>query len=534
MLLAAGWGLGCYFETNDDPAIIMLLRGTTAGAPVTDLHLYFHGVSAVLAALYQLWPALPWFGLLLYGLLYIATVLTFTVLDRLLVGRVPSSHITVLLVLFFLVAWLEHGFWFNYVRVPVLLAGAGVLFAAQRPRSRGAFVVGILAFGLSWLIRPSTALMGLLLAAPGAYWLSGRWAMPILAAALVWAGLGAGVLRVTRSPQAAALAALDVPKANLNDFQLLRPVPRTSSDSLALQDVAHWMMTDSTRINLAMFERATRLEPRWFLREIAPTKLQVMLRLLVRDYFPLLLLQAVLLGWVISRKGLPEQRWFWLTQAGYIGLLVLLGVVLKLPPRVGLPLFDFWVISNLLYVLRPTRHARQLPLDRPVVLVLAALAVMAGPYAYKTWHRRVVLQAERHHNELLRTQFTAALPATALLVTDVLPATYKAASPFENPDAVPAKMLTLAGWTTANPSQAAWRQQLTGTRDFAESMYRLAQQGPKVRWLLTPEGAKLLNQHLKQQQPEKPTKLEFISDNKVFTNVADVYQYYHSQPTQNE
>ena len=520
LLLGAGWGLGCYFETNDDPAIILLLRGTAAGAPVTNLHLYFHGVGAVLAGLYQLFPAVPWFGLVLYALLFVATVLVFSVLDQLLTGRVPPTRITALLVLFFLVAWLEHGLWFNYVRVPVLLAGAAVLFAAQRPQRRGPFWLAVAAFGLSWLIRPSPALLGLLIAAPGAWWLSGRRALPVLFAALLWAGIGAAVLRSVSDPQTKALAALDVPKAHLNDYQILRPTPRSAADSLGLQAVAHWMMADSTLINEALFRQATQYEPLWFLRTVAPRKLQVVLRLLVRDYFPLLLLQAVLLTWVATTRGLPQRRWFWLTQAGYVGLLLLLGIVLKLPPRVGLPLFDFWVLGNLVYVLRETRSVSP---ARPLAFVLLALTVAAGPYAYKTWHRRTVLQAERRQNQQLRAQLTAPLPATALLVTDVLPATYKAASPFRNPDPHPANMMMLSGWTTANSSQAAWRRQLTGTRDFTESMRRLARSGPRVRWLLTPSGARILNKQLSTSN-SAPTQLQ--PEPKVRTGAADTLRYY--------
>ncbi|QNP51983.1 hypothetical protein H9L05_19075 [Hymenobacter qilianensis] len=43
MLALSIGGLGAYYETNDDLIITQLLRGVTAAAPVTDLHLYFHG-----------------------------------------------------------------------------------------------------------------------------------------------------------------------------------------------------------------------------------------------------------------------------------------------------------------------------------------------------------------------------------------------------------------------------------------------------------------------------------------------------------
>jgi hypothetical protein len=92
--------LGIYYETNDDLAIIQLLRGNTAAAPVTNLHLYFHGLAWVLAGLFRLLPAVPWYGVLLYTLLYAATALTFAVLDKLVRHRVAPELVTVLLVLF--------------------------------------------------------------------------------------------------------------------------------------------------------------------------------------------------------------------------------------------------------------------------------------------------------------------------------------------------------------------------------------------------------------------------------------------------
>ncbi|MBC8082194.1 MAG: hypothetical protein H7Z21_03220, partial [Hymenobacter sp.] len=149
-----------------------------------------------------------------------------------------------------------------------------------------------------------------------------------------------------------------------------------------------------------------------------------------------------------------------------------------------------------------------------------------GPYAYKTLHRRTVLRAERRHNQQLRRQLTAALPPAALLVTDALPATYKAASPFRNPDPHPARMLLLAGWPTADPSQAVWRYQLTGTRDFAESMRRLARRGPQVRWLLTPGAAFVLNQQLRRAGAKNRSLMQFRPEQKPVAGPANPLGYY--------
>ena len=498
LLLAVGWGLGGYFETNDDAAIILLLRGTTAAAPVPDLHLYFHGLSALLMGLYQLAPAVPWYALLLYGLLYAATVGAFTFLDRLLAGRVPASWVTVLLVLFFVVAWLEHGFWFNYVRVPVLLAGVGLLLAVQRPASRRLLVLGVLAFGISWLIRPSAALLGLLAVVPGAWWLSGRQALPVLAGALLWAGLGAALLGATQTAPAKAYRTLDVLKSNLNDYQLYRPTPRTAPDSLGMRAVRHWLLADSALVNPALFRRAGTLDVPYFLRETAPAKAGLLLRQLARDYFPLLLLQAVLLGLVLWQHSAGKQpgrrRWFWLAQAGYVGFVLALGIILKLPPRVALPLLDLWALSNLAHVLPRAAPSR---VRGVVALLLAALALAAGPYAYKTLHRRQILRAEQLRGQSLRRALAG--PPVLVVVADVLP--YKAANAFRNPDPRPVRLLLLAGWTSADPSQPLLRQRLSGTRSDPASLVRLLRRGAAVRWLLTPTGAALVNQQLLPYQP---------------------------------
>jgi hypothetical protein len=133
-----------------------------------------------------------------------------------------------------------------------------------------------------------------------------------------------------------------------------------------------------------------------------------------------------------------------------------------------------------------------------VALLLVALTLAAGPYAYKTLHRRQVLRTEQLRNQPLQLALAAGSPVL-IVVADVLP--YKGASTFRNPDTRPAQLLLLAGWTSADPSQPLLRRRLTGTRGYAASLVRLLQRGAAVRWLLTPTGAALLNQQLHLYQP---------------------------------
>ncbi|RSK44537.1 hypothetical protein [Hymenobacter perfusus] len=532
LLLLGGALLGCYFETNDDLTIVALLRGETAAAPVTDLLLYFHGFAWLWSRLYAAEPLVAWYGLTLYGLLYAATVLVFTVLYRLLRPHAGRGLVLAVLVLFWGVAWVEHGLWFNYVRVPLLLAGAGVLFAAQRAPARWALAVGVLAFGLSWLIRPSAAVLGTLAVVPGAWWLAQRRSLPVLVGAAIWAVLGALWLNLTWSPAAATFRRLDVLKSNLNDFQLTAPPaqPLTPPDSLGLAAVQHWMFADSTLVNEALFARAAPFRLEYFVQETTLVKLLTLLRQLPRDYFPLLLLLAV--TWALVGRR-PGSRWFWLGQLGYAGLLLALGTVLKLPPRLALPLLDFWVLSNLVFVFR----LHPLP-RRAGAVLLVALLVTAGPYGYKTWHRSQVLAEEQERNFQRREQLFQLLKGTRVVVSDLWEETYKSQSPFTegHPPQIYAfriigsqnrKFMSLLGWQTLHPSQPALRRHLTGSRDFTEALRRLGTR-PDVVWLLSPEGAAMLNRHWQlRRQPGQPvTRLERVPPNRrTRKNTMHAYQF---------
>ncbi|MDU0368955.1 hypothetical protein ACFPAF_01000 [Hymenobacter endophyticus] len=507
LLLLSGAGLGCYFETNDDLTVVALLRGETAAAPVTDLYLYFHGFAWGWSQLYAAHPTVPWYGLTLYGLLYVATVLVFAVLWRLLRPHAGCGAVLAVLVLFWGVGWLEHSLWFNYMRVPLLLAGAGMLFAAQRAPVRWALAVGVLAFGISWLIRPSAAILGAAVAAPGAWWLTGRRSLPVLAGAGAWAVVGALWLNLTWSPAAATFRRLDVLKSNLNDFQLSAPPSLSLSppDSLGLAAARNWMLADSTLVNEPMFARAAPFRLGYFLTKTASVKVLLLLRQLPRDYFPLLLL-LVATGVLLWRQ--PRSRWFWLVQIGYVGLLLGLGAVLKLPPRLALPLLDFWAISNLIFV-----FGRQPLPRRTVPVLLAVLALAAVPYGYKTWHRSRVLAREQQRNYQQRENLYRLAGLADMVVSDLWEETYKSQSPLTEghlPGSYafrivkPRKHLSLLGWQTLHPSQPALRRQLTGSRDFTAALRRLGRL-PNVAWLLSPEGAALLNRHLAlRRQPEQP------------------------------
>ncbi|RFP66532.1 hypothetical protein D0N36_02150 [Hymenobacter lapidiphilus] len=313
--------------------------------------------------------------------------------------------------------------------------------------------------------------------------------------------VGALALVVGQGEKAAAYRRFDTQVASFNDYRLTTAPPATRvlnpTDRLALAAARSWMYSDSTLTGEAFFGRLVRARPAEFLRRTAPAKFGRTLKGLGRDYFPLLLLLG-LSGLVVGRRRPVGQRLFWLVQAGFIGLLLGLGTLLKLPPRAALPLLDFWLLANLIFMVRRGLLPRRPPVaGTSHYLAGLALLLSTGAYAYKTTHRRHILRQERAANEQQQRRLLAAAGRSAVLVTDGLAATYKSNSPFAPvlwPPG-PKQVLMLAGWPSYSPAQSQLLAALAGTRVFGPALARLATRAD-VAWLLTPGGARLVNARL--------------------------------------
>ena len=495
-------GLGSYYEASDDTSIAWLFSGVLAEAPVPVVPLYFRGYSQVLAALYTAAPSVPWFGYLLGGLLGAATVLAFAVLDRLLRPHWRPGVVVATLAGFFFVAWLEHWLWFSYVRVALLLAGAAVLYAAQRPGRWGALALGLGGLAAAWLMRPSLAMLGFGAVLPAVLVLAGGWrpARPLLLSGALLLTLATLSAAAWRTPAQAHTQTLDGYFARILDFDQLQARPRTPVDSLGTAAVGLWLMGDSTVVNEALCRRAYAFDGADFAGRVVPAKLRLRAGLLVRDYFPVLL--ALLL--TAAAQPRKQRRWFWLVQVGFVGVLLLFAGALKLPPRLALPLLDFWLLTNLALALMPARqHAlstgkinRKLwPLMRRLSVAAGVLALLA--YGLKTGHRhRVLVQEQRRHHLALAAINRAGKGRIRVLAgtNDLL----KSLSPFRDYRPGPGPVLMLSGWPSHDASQARLRRALTGAADQTDCLRRLAAPGfrpgqPRPLWVLSGESAGWLN-----------------------------------------
>ncbi|WP_460557542.1 hypothetical protein, partial [Hymenobacter daeguensis] len=216
--------------------------------------------------------------------------------------------------------------------------------------------------------------------------LAGSWrrAAPVLGSAALGLALATGLLHGQQTPAEARAQRRDAFLARVLDYSQLRPAPRTPADSLGTAAVGLWLFGDSTVVNEGLAQRAYRFDATEFLTREVPAKLRLRAVLLARDYFPLLLALAATAVAAARRRG--RHGWFWLVQAGFGGALVLLAGILKLPPRLALPLLDFWLLTNLAFLANACHDDGLFPaagpwLGRQAAFWLGQVGYAAGLFA---------------------------------------------------------------------------------------------------------------------------------------------------------
>ena len=492
--------LGFHYETNDDLTISWLLRGIAIQPPLTDLSLYFHGLSHLLVQLYKLVPQWPWYGLVLYALLYVATVAAFLFLQR------SASHnnrnILGWFLLFFLAGWYEHVFWFNYMRVPLLLAGTGYLLLLQLPgkKSNGLLLVvtGLL-FLLALCFRPSAALLGVAVAGPATFLLTAGsvYSWQKLRPIILYAGLGACFfifLHLAQTPAQKQYQRLDWLKSTVLDFQIYRPQPQTQTDALAFRALNQWLLADTQVINEAFYARAGSINLAYILKEVAPLKVSPLVIGLVKDHFLILAVNAFLLLFLFRNQS-PDsvqnrkllfgyQVYFWL-------LILVVGIFLKLPPRVITPCLSLYTLVNSsIYFRHGINDQVKLKPGKIIGLVFIML-VMLQLYKIKQrarWQQK---------NQLANEAFISAAGNSfegKIIVTNTLPDYFRSLSPFRNYDFNSNYVFLLTGWSTLEPANRLYYKKLTGQTDFGKTVESLSRNNNAV-WLLSPGFYEFIRQY---------------------------------------
>lgn len=519
LLLLGTWGsFGCYFESNDDVAISQVLRGETALTPTTNLHLYFHGLAYLLATLYQLAPTFPWYGLLLYLLLYGSLVLAYQLLVDLLAPKLALRYLVGCLLLVYGFGWLETAVLMNFTRLPILLVGTGVLYGTNQRAHWLPLLIGGTFVTLGWSIRPSAAALGWAVALPGCWWLA-RWraVIPVVSAGLLLAVLTAIVL-ATYSPVELAYRRMDVLLANYLDYELYSPHPQTPQDSLGLLAIQNRAFADSTVLTERLFTHSIAFDWAPFLHQTLRHKVYSSYSMFRVNYLWLILFLFVIgVGALIGSRG-RQRGEFLAAHMAFAILLLCLTVGLKLPTRLASPLLSIWILCTLLYVSSYCSH-----MLRPTALGWVLLGGILIGHSRKLW---IPSKLFRHHQaeneEYMRQVYSVARNRT--LVVGGVEWAYQYLSPFKTYELSDSPALTLMGWLALEPSVGDLRQQMSGTRDFEQSLITLAAD-PKTLWLLQPYYVSYLNHYAQHHRRQSVRVLSLKYEKSLHPNAEFAQMY---------
>lgn len=508
LLLGAVYGAGgFYYESNDDLTIVLLVRGITAAAPVSNLHVYLGWWGPFLATLYTWVPEFPWYDALLTLLVYVSLVVAFYVLEAIAWSTQCRWRTLVLELVFFGATYVPHLVQMNFTR-PALLLGtsAGLLLAlpAEGRRTAGRWAVVGLLFVAGWQLRSQAAELGALLTVPVLLLHSWRRAFGAVLGLMALAGLLILETRLEDSPAGATYIHINNIRTQAFDYQRYSFVLRTPADSLAYATLDMGMGPyDTGLVNEAFFQRCLR-------PAVAAngTTSRAVMQVIFTDLKQrqCLAVALTLYGWFLVmgalRRGALSGRqravWVFGLYQGFFWALYL-GVALYFHPvpRVAHPMITAYLLTNLVMLhgfmgldLSAPRLSRTELLGWSFILTSALLLTVV-----REWRIVRAIQAlERNHAAYL-VQLRNEAGGNILVegglysVLDHL----RLFKPYEF--LAYRRILTLGGWSIYDPSQPALRRYLTGQEHTAVALLALGRQ-PRVVWVLHPAFATIVAKYL--------------------------------------
>ncbi|MDF7811238.1 hypothetical protein [Hymenobacter sp. YC55] len=218
--------------------------------------------------------------------------------------------------------------------------------------------------------------------------------------------------------------------------------------------------------------------------------------------------------------GATEQaKEYWLAQLAFFIMLTFIALWMKLPLRLAVPLFSIWAVGILIYLVRCNPSIPSLTLSWQW-----ALCIIVVVYTTKLWRQGRAYHHHQVENEAYISQVYAVAKHRTLVVGGVEQA-YQYLSPFATYELSDSPVLTLMGWLTLEPSLASLRQHMTGTRDFEDSLLRLAAK-PNTLWIMHESFASYLQLYTKRHRPASTAALSLVEKQRLSSNpkFAKVYQ----------
>lgn len=501
---------GARFDTNDDPTLELMLQGTAAAQPLSDLHLYFLGWARLTAALYTWQPDFPWYDLLQVIWLYVALGTTFYLLAAVMPASRRGGYLMLMGGALFGASYVLHLLQVNFTRPALLLGAVAAGLLALPPTSRPVLVARWLVAGLlfmaGWGIRPVAAELGLLLLAPVLLLQPARhWGAALLYILVLGGGLTAAA-HLSATAAETRYAQLNEIRTGVFDYQHYKFNLRTPADSLAYATLRLGSGPyDAKLVNDDFLRRCLR-------PAALPTTATVVhewasaIKMLLRQWQPLawvlLLGQCAAVGWAAGRGQLRRhdyRLWVFIAYQGFFWVLYLgVGIYFHPVARVAQPMITSFLVGNFLLL----AGLGQLTLAglpwRAGGITVASVALLL------TVRHGIRLAQESRQREQQHATYLAQLArqtAGTVLVESGLYNELDNLSLFKSYGLLRhQRILSLGGWSTFDPSRPALYRYLTGKSDVAEALLVLCHR-PNVSWVLEPDLAVVLQKYLNARCP---------------------------------
>lgn len=510
---------GLHYETNDDPAISMVLRGLAADQAFDGLGALYRLAGPVLAGVYRMHPDGAWNGLFLFGSTLFAHCFWSFWLWAFLPRQMPRWGKAIALLCFALAAWYGSFVFLNlnrsalYLGMTGLLAGHVALVQDKRWRNRVSTLslavfcltvsIGIRPMGMPMLVVLYAAMLCLTLLRQ--VWIKkagqNMWLWPAPARRMTgWVLLVAAAVAlehaVVERPYAddpAVYRGMQAIKAL--DYGMERPWwVQNHADALSAKALRRFSYADPQIFGQDRVERMAYARPwapaRWrsdqspgFWEAFSAVHRYWWAHLRHRYALPLWLF----LGAVLALAAVPSARRWALPFIGYgllaYGVVLLLATMLKMHDRVLEPLLMPLVFGSILAL----GHGLYKTLEGwsgwsmyPVLWVLWSVGLI--PASSRSYDAFLASKqgAQRHRSDMVGQQVTLlpvlygqsvlwTIPAYQLLV-DANPLR---PSPWRAMDEV----VLMDGWLACLPDQVQWRAQRTGQVRFVDQWSALLDGG---------------------------------------------------------
>lgn len=488
-------GAGFFYETNDDIFITFMLQGIGA-IPASDLTLYFHGLSKVLSALYQLQPVWPWYGIFLYSILFISTVLAFRFIYYSLKDKLSPNYILLVILFFYLANWYEHVFWVNYSRLPILLTSVLVLnawldFNRYYHLALWRTVGYCTLFFIALCIRPSLAVYGAVLTFPVIFLgyqkkivTSKR--LILFAIPIVLTGLLFGGWLITKSNHLSfEYRHLDLVKSQILDYNWCCRPFRETNKNLIITGIQNWFFAD-TQIQLFLKQK---VQPDWlyFWQEAVLPKFRQVITNLLFDQFVVLITIFSYLVWLI--KTLKNRDFFRIMlYHGFFWFVVfIVGIIFKMPPRILTTSISLIFLGHIV-IAGKTGFPEKIP--QPVIFVFL---IMLFLQVYKISHRVHWQKVRQNQSEQVIAELQQ---RQGVLIAAGLEQEFRALSPIKTYTLGNRPVLFLTGWQTLDPVYAQYLISISGSGTLSGAIQNLIRH-KNVVWVSSPEFVNFLSEYYK-------------------------------------